>query len=117
VAKRKPSAAAKQDSVILTPRTPVDKTDCIAVSQVFYGQMKTQSRRAKQGIPREFVRVVSNLDEFCGEEDFEKARISIDWMSTCLQNFTKEDKSGFCSRNKTYFCAIDPRSDACLQSQ
>jgi hypothetical protein len=72
------------------------------------------SRRTKQIIPRELARVASNLDE---SEDFEKARISIDWMNTCLKNFTKDYKLGFCSRNRSYFCAIDPQSDGCLQSQ
>jgi hypothetical protein len=114
-AKRKSSVAAKQESVTPTPRTPVDKYDCIAASQAFYGQAKTLSRQSKQTIPREFERVASNLDEFCGEEEFEKARISIDWMNTCLQNFTKDYKLEFCSRNKSYFCAIDPQSDGCLQ--
>jgi hypothetical protein len=114
VAKHRSSVAAKQKSVAPTPRTPVDKNDCVAVSQSFYGQAKTLFRRIKHGIPREFERVASNLDEFCGEEDFEKARISIDWMDTCLQNFTKDHQLGFCSRGKTYFCAIDPQSDGCL---
>jgi hypothetical protein len=100
-----------------TARTPADKTDCIALSQAFYGHVKTLARRTKQSIPREFMRVVTNLDEFCGEEDFEKARISIDWMDTCLKNFTKDYESGACSRSKSYFCAIDPASDGCLASQ
>jgi hypothetical protein len=117
VAKHKSSVVAKHKSDTPTVRTPVDKNDCVALSQAFYGQAKTVSRRAKQTIPREFTRVASNLDELCGEEDFEKARISIDWMNTCLQNFTKDYKLGFCSRNKSYFCAIDPQSDGCLQSQ
>jgi hypothetical protein len=117
VAKRKSSAAAKQSSVIPTPRTPVDKNDCVNVAQAFYGHAKTLSRRTKQTIPREFNRVLSNLNELCGEEEFETARVSIDWMHTCLQNFTKDYKLGFCARNKAYFCAIDPRSDACVQSE
>ena len=100
-----------------TARTPTYKTDCIALSQAFYGHAKTLARRAKQSIPREFMRVVTNLDEFCGEEDFEKARISIDWMDTCLKTFTKDYESGACSRSRSYFCAIDPASDGCLASQ
>jgi hypothetical protein len=100
-----------------TARTPTDETDCIALSQAFYGHAKTLARRTKQSIPREFMRVVTNLDEFCGEEDFEKARISIDWMDTCFKNFTKDYESGACSRSKSYFCAIDPASDGCLASQ
>jgi len=94
--------------------TPTSKSDCLAVSQTLYRQAERLSKRTKQIIPREFARVAANLDEFCGEENFEKARISIDWMNTCLKNFTKDYKLGFCSRNKNYFCAVFPRSDACL---
>jgi hypothetical protein len=65
-------------------------------------------------IPREFARVATNLD-YCDGQDFEKARISIDWMSTCLKNFTKNYNLGFCSGSKSYFCPLDPQSDACLQ--
>jgi hypothetical protein len=99
-----------------TARTPVDKHDCIALSQAFYQQAKSLSVRTKQTMPKEYERVASNLDEFCGEEDFDKARISIDWMDTCLQNFTKDYKLEFCSRTQSYFCAIGPQSDGC-QSQ
>lgn len=112
-AKDKSPAAAQRKSVDLTPRTPVDKYDCIAESQTFYQRARTVFIRGKQSIPQEFERVASNLDEFCGEEEFEKARISIDWMSACLQNYTKDDKQGFCSRDKSYFCALDPQSDGC----
>jgi hypothetical protein len=109
--KDKSSDAAERKSVALTPRTPVDKYDCIAQSQTFYERAQTVFR-AKQGIPQEFERVASNLDEFCGEEEFEKARISFDWMSACLQNYTK-DKLEVCSRDKSYFCALDPHSNGC----
>jgi hypothetical protein len=115
--KHKSSVVAKHESVTPTPRTPVDTSDCIAVSQAFYEQATTLSSRTKQTIPQEFERVISKLDEFCGEEEFEKARISIDWMNTCLKNFTKDYRLEFCSRNKSYFCSIDPQSDGCLQSQ
>jgi hypothetical protein len=94
-------------------RTPIDKADCIAVSQTFYERAQAQAARTRQSIPKEFQRVVSNLDQFCGEEEFEKARVSIDWMDTCLKNFTKESDPGLCSRSKSYFCAIDPASEAC----
>jgi hypothetical protein len=110
-AKEKSTDAAERKSVTLTPRTPVDKYDCIAQSQTFYERAQTVFR-AKQGIPQEFERVASNLDEFCGEEEFEKARISFDWMSACLQNYTK-DKLEVCSRDKSYFCALDPHSNGC----
>jgi hypothetical protein len=115
--KHKSSVVAKWEPVTPTPRTPVDTNDCIAVSQAFYEQATTLSSRTKQTIPLEFERVISKLDEFCGEEEFEKARISIDWMDTCLKNFAKDYRLEFCSRNKRYFCAIDPQSDGCLQSQ
>jgi hypothetical protein len=106
--------AAKEEQLITPrPRTPLDKHDCIAVAQAFYEQAGTLSRRKKQTIPREFERVISKLDEFCGEEEFEKARISIDWMNTCLQNLNY--KTEFCSRNGSYFCAVDPQSDSCLE--
>jgi hypothetical protein len=117
-AKSKASEVAKQETVAPIPTTPADKDECIRLSQVFYGQAKTLSRRTKQSIPREFERVIGNLDQFCGEEEFDKARVAIDWMSTCLQNFNKDYQiGGFCSRDKSYFCAVDPRSDGCLQAR
>ena len=66
-------------------------------------------KRGKQAVHSTGItRVASNLDESCGEEDFAKARISIDWMDTCLKKFTKDDKQGLCSRTKSYFCAHRP---------
>ena len=109
-AKRKSSVASKQVPVTATPRTPLNKGDCIDAAQAFYARAQTLSRQKNRTIPREFHLVVSKLDEFCGEEEFEKARISIDWMNSCLQTFTKD----FCSRDKSYFCAIDPESEECL---
>jgi len=116
-AKHKSVLPAKQPPVISTDRTPTNKNDCLAVAQALYGRAETLSKRTKKMIPREFARVASNLDESCGEEDFNKAWISIEWMNTCLENFTKDYKLGFCSRNKRYFCAIDAKSEGCLQSQ
>jgi len=86
-------------------------------TQTLYRKAESLERRTKHMIPREFARGAANLDEFCGEENFEKARISIDWMNTCLKNFTKDYKLGFCSRNKNYFCAVYPQSEGCLQGQ
>ena len=117
-AKQRPvTPAAKPAPTVATDQTPTNKNDCLTVSQILFGRAEALSKRAKQAIPREFTRVVSNLDESCGEEDFEKARISIDWMNTCLANFAADYKLGFCTRDKSYFCAINPRSDGCLQSQ
>ncbi len=111
-ARHQSSAAEKEQPADATPRTPVDKGDCISLSQALYKQAEAASRRSKQGVPKEFKSVASNLDESCGEEDFAKARISIDWMNTCLQNFSK-DTAEFCSRNKSYYCAINPQSEGC----
>ena len=99
-------------SVVAKDDTPTSKGDCLAVYLSERGEI---TKRKKQIIPREFARVAANLDEFCGEENFEKARISIDWTNTCLKNFTKDYKLGFCSRNKNYFCAVYPQSEGCLQ--
>ncbi len=106
---------AKLEAVSPEPRTPTDKADCISVSQAYYERAQSLGVRNRHGIPKDFERVVSNLDQFCGEEEFDKARITIDWMDTCLKNFDK-DSEGSCSRSKSYFCAIDAASDACRTS-
>jgi hypothetical protein len=113
---RSVATTAKQEPVP-TDRTPRNKDDCLAVAQALYKQAKTLSQRTKQVVPREFARVASNLDQSCGEEDFDKAWISIEWMNGCLNNFRKDYELGFCSRNEGYLCAISPQSDGCLQSQ
>ena len=107
---------AKQE-VIPTDRTPTDRNNCLAIAHALNEQAKTLSKRTKQGVPREFTRVASDLDASCGEEDFGKAWISIEWMNGCLNNFTKDYELGFCSKNVGYACAIAPRSDACLNSR
>jgi len=84
---------AKQESVP-TDRSPRNKDDCLAVAQALNEQAKTLSKRTKQGVPREFARVASDLDASCGEEDFRKAWISIEWMNGCLNNFTKNVRVG-----------------------
>jgi hypothetical protein len=104
---------AKLEAASPEARTPVDKADCITVSQAYYERAQSLAVRTRHGIPKELERVVSNLDQFCGEEEFEKARVSIDWMDSCLKNFDRDSELGFCSRSKSYFCAIDPVSDAC----
>jgi hypothetical protein len=93
----------------------VSQKECAATSKALYGQAEALSKRTKQIIPREFARVAANLDDYCDGEDFDKARISIDWMNICLKNFTKNSNLGFCSRSNGYFCALDPQSDACPQ--
>jgi hypothetical protein len=114
--KVKSSVADKEKEPVVIPqsRTPVDKYDCITLAQVFYVRAEALSKRTKQPISKEFEQVISKLDELCGEEEYEKARISIDWMGACLQSFTTDNKTELCSKNVSYFCAVDPQSDACL---
>jgi hypothetical protein len=109
--------AAQRKPVAAAAHAPASQKDCAATSKALDRQAETLSKRTRQIIPREFARVSANLDDYCDAGDFEKARISIDWMNTCLKNFTKDYDLGFCSRNKAYFCAVDPRSGACLQSR
>ena len=100
---------------VRTDLTPRNKNECLAVAQTLNEQAKKLSRQTKQGVPREFTRVASDLNQSCGAEDFNKAWISIEWMNGCLNNFTKDAELGFCSRNEGYSCAINPRSDGCVQ--
>jgi hypothetical protein len=109
--------SAENEKPPIESRTPADKDDCINVSQAFYKRAAGMAARTRHGIPKEFERVASNLDVFCGEEEFDKARASMDWMNTCLQNFTQDEKLGYCARNKSYYCAIDPESDDCRGGQ
>jgi hypothetical protein len=109
--------AAQRKPVAAAAHAPASQKDCAATSKALDRQAETLSKRTRQIIPREFARVSANLDDYCDEGDFEKARISIDWMNTCLKNFTKDYDLGFCSRNKAYFCAVDPQSGACLQGR
>ena len=102
---------------VRTDLTPRNRNECLAVAQALNEQAKKLSQQTKQGVPREFTRVASNLDHSCGAEDFKKAWISIEWMNGCVKNFTKDAELGFCSRNEGYSCALDPRSDACPQGQ
>ena len=108
-AKRKRLIAAKPVSLSTPPRTPVDKYDCIDAAQTSYGQAQALFRRKSHGIPRQFEQVISQLNQLCGEEEFEKARISIEWMHRCLANIGTE----FCSVDKTDLCAIDPKLEVC----
>ena len=117
--------AKDRSTVVPTPKqgpvrtdlTPRNRNECLAVAQALNEQAKKLSQQTKQGVPREFTRVASNLDHSCGAEDFNKAWISIEWMNGCLNNFTKDAELGFCSRNEGYSCAIDSRSDACPQGR
>ncbi|MFL6825014.1 MAG: hypothetical protein ACJ8E2_00970 [Bradyrhizobium sp.] len=62
---RKSVVSAKKGARIIPEvRTPVDKHDCIAAAQVFYGKAQTLAGQMRQTIPQEFHRVISKLDEF-----------------------------------------------------
>jgi hypothetical protein len=95
---------------------PGSKSDCQATARALGRQAQALSKGTGAIVPREFARVASDLDDSCNAGDFAKAQVSIDWMNVCLKNFTKPYKLGYCSRNKSYFCAVYPQSDACLQS-
>jgi hypothetical protein len=115
--------AKDRSTVVPTPKqgpvrtdlTPRNRNECLAVAQALNEQAKKLSQQTKQGVPREFTRVASNLDHSCGAEDFNKAWISIEWMNGCVNNFNKDAELGFCSRNEGYSCAINARSDGCVQ--
>ena len=98
-----PAAKEKPKPAVATDQTPTNKNDCLTVSQTLYERAEALSKRAKQSVPREFTRVASNLDESCGEEDFDKARISIDWLNTCLANYTQRLQLGVLHQRQKLF--------------
>jgi hypothetical protein len=100
----------EQASPIAIARTPVDKNDCIGAAQTSYARAQGLFRRKKQSIPRDFEQVISGLNQLCGEEEFEKARTSLEWMNGCLASLSTDS----CSVDRHYLCAIDPRLEACL---
>jgi hypothetical protein len=98
---------------VLSAPAPTDTASCLRINEELYNQAKALHKRTKLIIPREFARVNAALDDYCEAMEFEKARISIAWMETCIKNWRKPYSQGFCMRTKAYFCAIDPASDAC----
>jgi hypothetical protein len=106
--------------VILSSIQPVlsapkltDTTACLRIGEALYKEAQGLQQRTRLPIPREFARVAANLDDYCQDKEFDKAGISIEWMETCLKNYTKPYKLGYCIRGKKYFCATDPSSEAC----
>jgi hypothetical protein len=96
--------------------TPIDTEACLKLNEKLYAWAEAQEKKDKKLIiPREFARVSANLEEYCNDKEFEKARISIDWMNTCIENYRKPYKLGFCQRTEKYFCAIAPGSDGCAK--
>ncbi len=92
---------------------PKDTAACQRLSETLYKQAEALEKKTRIKIPREFVRVSADLDDFCGDKNFDKARVSADWMETCLANWRKPYKLGYCSRDKKYSCAVYPDSEAC----
>jgi hypothetical protein len=88
----KPKVGSKGDRPSPDPRTPIDKQECIADAQAFYVEAGTISRRTKQSMPQGFTRVISKLNELCGEEEFDQARTTIDWMDNCLKDFASHHR-------------------------
>jgi len=116
-AKNTPVASPPKQAPVRTDLTPRDTNDCLAVARTLNEQVKKLARQTRRGIPPEFTRVASDLNQSCGAQEFKKAWISIDWMNGCLDNFTKDAELGFCSRNEGYACVLDPRSDTCAQGR
>jgi hypothetical protein len=92
---------------------PKDQSECLERSRALEAEAERRHKATKLQIPREFARVSSNLDDFCNDNDFVKAAVSIAWMETCLSHFAKPYELGFCTRNRAYFCATFPESDGC----
>jgi hypothetical protein len=95
------------------PVAPTTLQECISVSEALYARAEQLSKAKKIPLPRDVARVSFNLEEFCRDLDFVKARVSIEWLETCLNNFSKDYKLGFCTRQRDYFCATYPESDGC----
>ena len=88
-AKNTPVASPPKQAPVRTDLTPRDTNDCLAVARTLNEQVKKLARQTRRGIPPEFTRVASDLNQSCGAQEFKKAWISIDWMNGCLDNFTK----------------------------
>jgi hypothetical protein len=113
--KRKSKSAAKSAPAAKPePLTPTDKQECIAVAQAYFREAGRLSKQTRQDTPRGFIRVISKLSELCGEEEFDKARTSIDWMDGCLRDFGDKQKDGFCATDAHLLCTVDPEAKSCL---
>jgi hypothetical protein len=114
-------AVAMTSSAVAQPATksavvPTDTESCIKTNEKLYAWAEGQQKKDKKRIiPREFARVSANLEDYCNDKEFEKARISIDWMNVCIENYRKPYSLGFCQRTRKYSCAIDPEDDGCTK--
>ena len=80
-AKNTPVASPPKQAPVRTDLTPRDTNDCLAVARTLNEQVKKLARQTRRGIPPEFTRVASDLNQSCGAQKFKKAWISIDWMT------------------------------------
>ena len=99
-AKNTPVASPPKQAPVRTDLTPRDTNDCLAVARTLNEQAKKLARQTRRGIPPEFTRVASDLNQSCGAQEFKKAWISIDWMNGCLDNFTKDAELGSVQETK-----------------
>ena len=83
-AKNTPVAPPSKLGPVRTDLTPGNKSECLAVAQTLNAQARKLSRQTKRGVPREFARIASDLNQSCSAEDFSKAWVSIEWMNGCL---------------------------------
>lgn len=92
---------------------PKDKAARLRLNDALCEPVEALEKETCIRIPRGFVRLSSNLDEFCNNKDFNTARVSVEWMETCLANWRKPYKVGYCSRNKKCSCAVYPDPEGC----
>ena len=92
---------------------PSDTAACLRTNAALTKQAEGLQKRTRIQIPREFARVSANLEEYCQEKEFDKAHVSIEWMEICIKGYRRPYSEGRCTRSRVYFCAIDPKSDAC----
>jgi hypothetical protein len=108
----------------MTKETCTDEADCLRLCDAEVRALTRQAiKRSKlipyRRVPRDLWRVLPDADTDCTEEgNNDKLRIRINWVKNCLKNikyYAKGNKlpPGPCWRDKKYFCAVYPQSDAC----
>lgn len=92
---------------------PKDKAARLRLNDALCEPVEALEKKTCVRIPRGFVRLSSNLDEFCNNKDFNTASVSVQWTETCLADWRNPYKVGYCSRDKKYSCAVYPHSEGC----
>src|SRR5437016_2451023 len=92
---------------------PKETAACQRAAEALNKQAERLEKSTRIRVPREFVRVAANLDDYCEDKEFQKARISLEWMETCIKNYRRPYNLGYCMRSKKYFCAVEPASEGC----